>query len=231
MRSSLLLPLVAVYAVVTLASAVVDGVPSSNTPSNSVNVPSSAHESAPPDVVESPHCTADLTDLPLADPTSTSKLPLSFWRELLTLPAMRTPGGREPGYLVRLQDLACNFTTIPSLECSSEVHLDYFPVHIGRLPPDVSLRTLFHLVRSELAKGQNSSILDVSIASFEPYDTDNAALWVSANPLGALLHIDMYASGINVEDATVMVAEHHEGDDHCYWTFSTVSTFLVSLVL
>jgi len=79
---------------------------------------------------------------------------------------------------------------------------DYFPIHITQLPTINSVQwtsqDLFDYFRRNI-----NSFVNTDIATFEPYatsDVNDTPLWLSTNPLGALLHLDM------ANDGTVIVS-------------------------
>ncbi|HVI46459.1 MAG TPA: hypothetical protein VM802_16405 [Chitinophaga sp.] len=83
------------------------------------------------------------------------------------------------------------------------INCDYFPVKISRLPTingrQVTASELLAMFRKDI-----NGYINTAKATFEPYkygSVDDETLWNSANPLGAMLHINM------LDDGTVIVTE------------------------
>lgn len=97
------------------------------------------------------------------------------------------------------------------------VNMDYFSVNVSSLPSGMSTSDLL----SEIRMSNINNFIDTDLASFSPYDKigypyDEAAVWHSSNPLGAVLSIDI---ALPVDDGSVVVSDFNSGS----WTFSTVS--------
>ncbi|MBC8137335.1 MAG: hypothetical protein H8F28_15755 [Fibrella sp.] len=104
-----------------------------------------------------------------------------------------------------------------------DVNLDYYPVHVARLPASGpgsggAAELLAHIRRNM------NSFVDTGICEFKPYDPEDAPVWTGANPLNAVVHIDMKVNvagyGLNLDDGAVVVSE--AAPDH--WIFSTIHT-------
>jgi hypothetical protein len=96
------------------------------------------------------------------------------------------------------------------------INLDWYPVR-ATLPPGVTADAVIDRWRRDI-----NATVDQRMAFFEPYDADEAAIWTSASPTGAVIHIDMRsgASWANPDDGSVIVGR--AGPDH--WIFSTIWT-------
>lgn len=102
------------------------------------------------------------------------------------------------------------------------VNCDYFPIHITQLPvvngQPWSSVDLFEHFRTNI-----NSFIDNSIATFHPYASpadqiDDTQMWLSPNPLSALLHLDM------VNDGTVIVSGYTTSPIKSELMVSTIST-------
>lgn len=106
------------------------------------------------------------------------------------------------------------------------ISLDHYPVRVEALPSDgsttMTAEQLLELVRRNLNLFVDGS---PDGCSFDPADPAiDTAAWLppflpTASP-GAVISIDMYASGINVDDGSVVLSE--VSTDH--WIFSTIWT-------
>lgn len=106
------------------------------------------------------------------------------------------------------------------------INLDMYPVRVSAMPSDgnttMTAEQLLEFVRRNF-----NNFVDGSPdgCNFQPYDTNiDTAAWLplflpTAFP-GAVLSIDMFSSGINVDDGAVVLSEITA--DH--WVFSTVWT-------
>jgi hypothetical protein len=67
-----------------------------------------------------------------------------------------------------------------------------------------------------------NSFVDRNIAEFAPYNASEKRKWLSASPLGAVIHIDMKMWGgwVNPDDGSVVVAHYTPQN----WIFSTIWT-------
>ena len=98
-----------------------------------------------------------------------------------------------------------------------DLNLDWYPVHVTSLPPGMTAERLLQRWRLDI-----NSTVDQRFAYFEPYDADEATIWTSSAPTGAVIHIDMRsgADWANPDDGSVICGE--SAADH--WTFSTIWT-------
>jgi hypothetical protein len=97
------------------------------------------------------------------------------------------------------------------------INIDYYPVKITKMPtitgalatPEILLRHIrLHL----------NEMVDWEHAGFEPFDAIENTKWISANPLGAIIHIDMAPGGGNLDDGSVVTSSVTQRS----WTFSTI---------
>ncbi len=99
------------------------------------------------------------------------------------------------------------------------INLDYYPVVVSQLPTTVaSPEDLLTFIRQNL-----NTVVDTNVSEFSPYDAlVDTPLWLSGNPLGAVIHIDMNTlwGYFNPDDGSVVTAE--TAPDH--WIFSTIWT-------
>jgi hypothetical protein len=65
-----------------------------------------------------------------------------------------------------------------------------------------------------------NDLVDNRYANFEPYDDEEATLWQSSSPEGAVIHIDMRMGGPNMNPDDGSVACTRKTSDH--WIFSTI---------
>jgi N-acetylmuramoyl-L-alanine amidase len=112
--------------------------------------------------------------------------------------------------------------TVHRLEAANgPINLDHYPVEVRTLPEVDGLRLtaeqLLAHVRTHL-----DDFVDTRMCSFQPYDEDEASKWASADPVDAVVHIDMRsgADWANPDDGSVVCAE--AAPDH--WIFSTIWT-------
>jgi hypothetical protein len=121
-----------------------------------------------------------------------------------------------PTVTSRLTKFTPDATLHPIADGYGPVNLDWYPVQAA-LPAGVTAEAVLDRWRRDL-----NSTIDQRMAFFEPYDGEEAAIWGSSAPAGAVLHIDMRsgADWANPDDGSVVVGE--AGPDH--WTFSTVWT-------
>ena len=142
-----------------------------------------------------------------------SALPdLRAWADLLSfrppLPVQRTLRGRSAfrWWVHRIEEAWAN------------VNLDFYPVTVTSLPTTAfNADDLLRHVRLNF----DPDFVDTNVAEFEPYDAAvDGPIWLSSAPVGAVIHIDLMAGGINVDDGSVLVAEA----DGRHWRFSTVWT-------
>jgi hypothetical protein len=103
-------------------------------------------------------------------------------------------------------------------EAWGDVNLDYYPVTVTSLPTIVfdADELLLH-IRLFL----DPEFVNTAVAEFSPYDASiDGPKWLSSSPTGAVIHIDMKAGGINLDDGSVLTAEA----DASHWRFSTIWT-------
>lgn len=115
-----------------------------------------------------------------------------------------------------------NPTVVQSIDdAHGPVNLDYYPVHIAKLPTvdghQLTPQEFVSYVRVHL-----NDFVNQGNAGFEPYSPADAISLQSNNPVGAVVHIDMRMGGkwLNPDDGSVVVSE--SAPDH--WTFSTIWT-------
>ena len=97
------------------------------------------------------------------------------------------------------------------------INIDYYPVKITKMPtiagvlatPEIFLRH----IRLHLNK-----MVDTNLAEFTPFDPIEETKWISATPLGAIIHIDMAPGGGNPDDGSVVTSSVTPRS----WTFSTI---------
>lgn len=109
----------------------------------------------------------------------------------------------------------------PLWRASGPINLDYYPVRVTRMPQ----RNGRAMTAGELLEAMRlrlNHLVDNRYANFAPYDDDEARLWASGNPEGAVLHIDMRMGGewANPDDGSVACTRKRP--DH--WIFSTIWT-------
>ena len=97
------------------------------------------------------------------------------------------------------------------------VNMDYFSVDVNNLPSGMSAEELLN----EIRMSNINDFIDTKYASFSPYDYpgysfDEASVWHSSNPLGAVLSIDIL---LPADDGSVVVSKFNSTG----WTFSTLS--------
>ena len=164
--------------------------------------------------------TPDVAEFRPQPPAVTVNLPdLSAWAELVSLRAPTTVQQRvrdkNPGnrwYVHRLENAL------------GPISLDYYPVRVTRLPtqiPDIvsspSATDLLRHIRYHI-----NDFIDTTNCEFSPYDSAEGTKWLSADPLGAVIHIDMKTLGgwFNPDDGSVVCSAITPQ----YWVFSTVWT-------
>lgn len=96
------------------------------------------------------------------------------------------------------------------------VNTDYFSINVNTLPSGMTAIDLLNSIRNDI-----NNFINTDLASFSPYDYtgysfDEAAVWYSSNPMGAVLSIDLK---FPVDDGSVVVSGFNSNS----WTFSTVS--------
>jgi hypothetical protein len=102
---------------------------------------------------------------------------------------------------------------------SGPINLDYYPVKVTRMPTlDGRTPTASQLL--EAMRMRLNDLVDNRYANFEPYDDEEATLWQSSSPEGAVIHIDMRMGGPNMNPDDGSVACTRKTSDH--WIFSTI---------
>lgn len=102
---------------------------------------------------------------------------------------------------------------------SGPINLDYYPVKVTRMPT-LDGRTATAPQLLEAMRLKLNDLVDSRYANFEPYDDDEATLWQSSSPEGAVIHIDMRMGGPNMNPDDGSVACTRKTSDH--WLFSTI---------
>lgn len=100
------------------------------------------------------------------------------------------------------------------------VNMDYFPVTISKFPkkPDGTTYTapeFFQYFRKNF-----NSFLDQNITQFGPYNAAENAIWLSPNPLGAVMRFDIPVNAIISQDGTVICSDSQESS----WIFTTLKS-------
>ena len=97
------------------------------------------------------------------------------------------------------------------------VNMDYFPVTITTLPTGFTAESLYDHVRKNFM-----DLMDQDISEFSPYDQyssypyDENQNWISDNPLGTIMHIDIpFPAG----DGSVICSDSQSN----YWRFATIT--------
>ena len=100
------------------------------------------------------------------------------------------------------------------------VNCDYFPIKITVLPTINGVQWTPQQV-FEYFKNNINSVINTSIAEFEPYEdlvVNDETLWNSANPFTALLHIDM------IDDGSVIISDYQVTPNLCRMKASTLNS-------
>jgi hypothetical protein len=95
------------------------------------------------------------------------------------------------------------------------VNMDYFSVNITNLPNNMSPDEFFTEVRTNLNNFINTDYAEFSPYSAYGYPFDEAYIWNSSNPMGAILSIDIAAPA---DDGSVVVSAHNFNS----WAFTTL---------
>jgi hypothetical protein len=106
-------------------------------------------------------------------------------------------------------------------EAHGPINLDYYPIEVDTLPS----RNGQTLTATEVLRHirlQLNTIVGQETAQFFAYDAKNATKWLSADPLGAVVHIDMLSGNpyFNFDDGSVVCSESTPSS----WVFTTVWT-------
>jgi hypothetical protein len=100
------------------------------------------------------------------------------------------------------------------------ISLDYYPVTVS-LPAGMTAEDLLETMRRDI----NRFFVDPNICKFHAYDEQFRKKWLSQDPVGAVISIDMFAAilgpRLNIDDGSVVCSE--ATSDH--WIFSTVWTW------
>lgn len=154
-----------------------------------------------------------LAMLPVA--SSAGEVPdLSVWKNVLSF--------RPPKTVQRkVRDRGRNWAVHRIEDARGQVNLDYYSVHISRLPTidghQLTSQELLEHVRKNL-----NSFLNTGIAEFRPFDQQEAKKWSGDSPLGTILLIDMKLQvpgvSLNPDDGCVIVSEAGRNQ----WIFSTI---------
>lgn len=160
---------------------------------------------------------------------------LSDWKELIGFrpseQVQKTIIGRSRlGHGLR-------FHRIEDAASQGPVNLDYYPVKVSRLPqiPSVS----YPEAGPPLVRVRNdadaflrhirlniNAFIDKRLTWFSPLEKSDESLWISSNPLGAVLHLDFYLLGgakvgsIPMDDGSVVVSDFKSN----YWRVYTIWT-------
>lgn len=103
---------------------------------------------------------------------------------------------------------------------SSIVNMDYFPITVNQLPIVQGTRLTAEEFLTHIRKNINDFV-HTNLAKFTPYEWpsyNEAALWNSSNPLGAVIEIDI-AEYMGVSDDGSVIVSGYSPDK---WTFTTI---------
>jgi hypothetical protein len=147
--------------------------------------------------------------------TFTGSLPISFWQDLISL---RPPVSVQQKILKKKWGADWFFHRIE--KGVGPVNLDYYPVQVSRLPPNFASADLFlRHIRLNI-----NDFIDTRLTKFSAYNKDENKLWLSNNPLGAILHLNFYVRLVgvsaNVDEGAVVVSDYKPN----YWRVSTIWT-------
>ncbi len=95
---------------------------------------------------------------------------------------------------------------------SNDLNIDLYPVRIDRFPTHRGTPMTPAMLIKHIRLNINS-LLDTSLSKFAPYSAADAAQWVTDNPVGAVIRID-----IPVDNGAVVVSSATPTG----WTFTTV---------
>jgi len=114
---------------------------------------------------------------------------------------------------------------IQSLQNASgtAVNMDYFSVTISQMPY-VNGHTLTPAELLTRIRTNLNSFVNTQYSNFSPYNTVNtgtneSSLWNSANPVGAIIHIDIPNNAVLGDDGSVICSEYQSA----MWKFTTIS--------
>ena len=97
-----------------------------------------------------------------------------------------------------------------------ELNLDYYSVTISSLPENFSDPQAF-LEHIRLNFG---SFIEGGGTSFGEYNEENNEKFQSEDPVGSIVHFDVYIGPVNADDLSVITAKAQSN----YWVFSTIRT-------
>lgn len=145
---------------------------------------------------------------------SSAEAGLPLWRYLL---AFRPPQFVRDEIAARGRDWAVLFVE----DAVGVLNLDFYPVTVTEMPVlggvPATATTLLQTVRRDI-----NVAVDPSYCTFSPFDDVERTRWLSATPVGSVVHIDMKLTAgpasINLEDGSVVCGE--AAADH--WIFSTL---------
>jgi hypothetical protein len=142
---------------------------------------------------------------------------LIAWADLIS---MRPPASVQRAVRTRFGANPLDWTGHRLETGGGDLNLDYYPVRVttlpelggGRIGPD----QLLNIVRASL-----NSIVSPASARFDPYDAAiDGPVWSGTSPLGAVISIQIYAFGANVDDGSVVCSSFRPDR----WVFSTLWT-------
>jgi hypothetical protein len=149
---------------------------------------------------------------------------LQAWEQLVSF---RPPAPMQATLNARFGIFGTPARVVHAVEdAQGAINLDYYPVRISAMPTDgtstMSAEQLLEFIRRNI-----NNFVDGAPdgCNFQPYDPmiDTSAwlpLFLSTAFPGAVVSIDMFSSGVNVDDGSVVLSEI--GPDH--WVFSTLWT-------
>jgi N-acetyl-anhydromuramyl-L-alanine amidase AmpD len=106
-----------------------------------------------------------------------------------------------------------------------DLNLDFYKVRINRFPSGMTAQSLLARFISD-----TNSFVDSGICSFDPYDSSDAALRASADPVGACLNLDINRSAPfydprGWDDAAIVIsAKGPAGQPTQFYTVTTINT-------
>jgi len=111
-----------------------------------------------------------------------------------------------------------------------DVNLDLYEVEITTPPTtQASGKELFEFWRRDLAKGDDTQMVDINQCSFKAFDDGEGTRWGSDNPLTTYItiHLARLISSItsfSFDDGSVMCTEFASNDDGGHWIFSVIES-------
>lgn len=103
------------------------------------------------------------------------------------------------------------------------VNLDFYPVHIERLP-SLNGREMTPEDFVDYARRTLDDFLDDDVAKFSFYDKESLEKWASDDPLGAIMRFDIRPAGWNLNAGIEGGSVALTAQTPLSWTFSTVRT-------